>query len=356
MSRLEIVSIAESKKWDSIAVSFCQHDVYHLRSYVKAFQLHDDGEPILLYYKNGEVRAMNVVMKRDIARCTPFTGLLEPGKFYDTITPYGYGGFIFEGPLTVAIKHDFTNQYLQFCQTNKIITDFTRFHPIINNAEQMRDIVQVTDLGHTIYMDLASEETIWNNITSKNRNMIRKAQKAGIEIRHGQGKKLLQEFRTIYNATMDRDKANPYYYFGGAFYDSICEDLWNHYELFYAVLDGKTVAMSIILHCNGQMHYHLSGSDAEYRHLAPSNLLLYEAARWGCEQGYRTFHLGGGLGSDETGGLYKFKQAFNRNSNITFSIGKIVFDPAAYGQLVALRQQQDAGFMPDSSFFPVYRG
>jgi len=28
------------------------------------------------------------------------------------------------------------------------------------------------------------------------------------------------------------------------------------------------------------MHYHLSATDREYRNLAPTNLLLYEAACW----------------------------------------------------------------------------
>lgn len=81
--------------------------------------------------------------------------------------------------------------------------------------------------------------------------------------------------------------------------------------------------MSIILFANKQMHYHLSGSVMEYRNLAPSNLLLYKAALWGCEHGYKTFHLGGGVGSGEDN-LYKFKAAFNKNSNYQFSIAKYI--------------------------------
>lgn len=356
MSRLEVVPADEPRKWDDIVVSFRQYDVYYLSSYVKAFQRHGDGEPVLICYEGEGFRAMNVVMKRDIALFPPFTGILETGKYYDTVTPYGYGGFLFEGEMTAEGADDFRQQYGNFCREQGIVADFTRFHPLLKNAGRMRDFAEVTDLGHTIYMDLASEEVIWNNIASKNRNMIRKAQKVGIEIRHGRGKELLQEFMAIYNATMDRDKAEPYYYFGEAFYDSIYEDLQDHYELFYAVLNGETIAMSIMLHCNGQMHYHLSGSKAKYRRLAPSNLLLYEAARWGCGQGFHTFHLGGGVGSDETGGLYKFKQAFNRNSDITFSIGKIIFDRSLYDRLVELRRQQNSSFDVSTRFFPTYRG
>jgi hypothetical protein len=112
--------------------------------------------------------------------------------------------------------------------------------------------------------------------------------------------------------------------------------------------------MSIMLFANNQMHYHLSGSLAEYRNLAPTNLLLYKAALWGCERGYKTFHLGGGVGSGEDN-LYKFKVAFNRNSDYQFSIAKHIFNQDAYNSLVELRAANDANFNPESKFFPLYR-
>jgi CelD/BcsL family acetyltransferase involved in cellulose biosynthesis len=124
--------------------------------------------------------------------------------------------------------------------------------------------------------------------------------------------------------------------------------------MFYAVMDGQIIAMSIMLFANDQMHYHLSGSMIEYRNLAPSNLLLYKAALWGCERGYKTFHLGGGVGSGEDG-LYKFKAAFNKNSDYQFSIGKEIFNQEKYDELVAERTGRDLTFNEDSKFFPLYR-
>ena len=153
---------------------------------------------------------------------------------------------------------------------------------------------------------------------------------------------------------MDKDHAEEYYYFGDAFYESIHRDLHENYEMFYAVLDGQIIAMSIMLFCNKQMHYHLSGSMMEYRNLAPSNLLLYKAALWGYEKGYKTFHLGGGVGSGEDN-LYKFKAAFNKNSDYQFAIGKQVFDQEKYDELVRIRKESDPTFDGESKFFPLYR-
>ena len=184
--------------------------------------------------------------------------------------------------------------------------------------------------------------------------MIRKKKKNGIVIKHGQGLELFDDFIKIYNATMDKDNAEAYYYFKPEFYKSIHEDLKDNYEMFWAEYEGKIIAMSIMIFANGRLNYHLSGSDLQYRNLAPSNLLLYKAAMWGMEKGMNTFHLGGGVGSGEDN-LYKFKIAFNRFSDCQFSIAKHVFDNEKYDELVAERASRDAEFDKESKFFPLYR-
>lgn len=261
---------------------------------------------------------------------------------------------MFEGDTSEENLRVFWKAYVEKMKEERIVDNFVRYHPVLANAVPMKQISTVIDLGKTVAFDLSSEDVIWSNITSKNRNMIRKAEKNGIEIRHGKGLDLFKDFKLIYNATMEKDHAEEYYFFEDAFYESIHNDLNDNYELFYAVLNGKIIAISIMLFANDQMHYHLSGSLAEYRNLAPSNLLLYKAALWGCEHGYKTFHLGGGVGSGEDN-LYKFKAAFNRNSDYQFSIGKEIFDQEKYDELVAFRAKVDKNFDPESSFFPLYR-
>ena len=153
---------------------------------------------------------------------------------------------------------------------------------------------------------------------------------------------------------MDKDHATDYYYFNKDFYDSIYCDLSDNYELFYATYNGVIIAMSIILFANEQMHYHLSGSLGEYRYLAPSNLLLYKAALWGCDKGFKTFHMGGGIGSGEDN-LYKFKAAFNKNTDCQFSIGKEIYNQELYDKLVMIRASKTPEFNNDSNYFPLYR-
>lgn len=341
---IRLIGLNESEQWDTIVRSFEEYDVYYLSGYVRAFYIHGDGDPFLLYYEGEGLKAIYVYMRRP----TAIVGI------FDSVTPYGYGGVLFEGDASEENKTAFWKEYLTKMEEEHIIDNFVRYHPVIKNAEPMKTISNVIDLGKTIALDLASPEVIWNNIVSKNRNMIRKAEKNGIEIHHGKDLTLFEDFRRIYNATMEKDNAEEYYFFEEKFYESVHNDLHDNYEMFYAVLNGEIIAMSIMLFANDQMHYHLSGSMIEYRNLAPSNLLLYKAALWGCEQGYKTFHLGGGVGSGEDN-LYKFKAAFNRNSDYRFSIGKQIFDEEKFNELVAIRESEDSSFDKESNFFPLYR-
>ena len=112
----------------------------------------------------------------------------------------------------------------------------------------------------------------------------------------------------------------------------------------------KIIASSIILKAGDKLSYHLSGSLKEYGSLAATNLLLYTVACDGCDLGYKTFHLGGGVGSREDS-LYKFKKAFYRLDGRQYSIGRMIFDKDKYDYLVKLRE----GEKGRDNFFPLYR-
>lgn len=350
---LKVISIDESMLWDKAVKGFDNYDVYYLSHYIKAFMLHGDGEPMLFYYNTDTARAINVVMKRDIAKDLKLAGRISMNTFYDITTPYGYGGFLIEGKKDKAIIKNILEEYNRYCIKNNIICEFVRFHPILNNQIGMEDFYDIVNIGKTISMHLGSIDNIWDVITSKNRNVIRKAKKSDVGIYWGRDPWLFNEFFDMYNITMDKDNADEYYYFKKDFYQSVLNDLKYNSLVFYAVYNKKTIAMSIILFANMKMHYHLSASLKEYLQFAPTNLLLYEAACWGSNNGYKTFHLGGGLGSKEDS-LYKFKKAFNKNNHNDFFIGKKIFDKETYDELVEMRNKEK-DFNKNSNYFPAYR-
>lgn len=350
MAGIRVIDLAHEEEWNRIVMQFPQHDVYATPGYVRAFEKNGDGEPLLLYYEGERLQAVNIVMRRPVPvlrALTPEDEALR--EYFDFVTPYGYGGFLLRGDTSKVEKEALAHAYRDFCRDHRIVAEFNRYHPVTDNAHDMECLYEVIDLGHTVCMDISSKEVIWENLSSKNRNLIRKAQKCGVQVYWGREERLFREFEQIYNATMDKVGADGYYYFHKEFYDSILYDMKHQALVFSAKLGTETIAMSIILYGNGQLHYHLSASKIEYQSYAPTNLLLYEAACFGNSIGMKTFHLGGGLGSREDS-LYHFKKQFNRREDTQFSIGRAIFDKTAYERLRELNNDTK-----ETGFFPAYR-
>lgn len=343
---LNIYTLDNMEQWDNVVRCFSAYDVYYLSGYVKGFWEHGDGEPILLHYCSEILEGINVVMKRKIANDSHFAGKISD-DYCDLISPYGYGGWLIQGNGEID---PLMEEYDEWCRKNNIVSEFVRFHPLLKNHEVLAKYYNVESPGSTISMNLASKQTIWGDLTSKNRNMVRKAQKNGLKVFRSSGPEIYAAFQKIYNQTMDKDHAASYYYFKPTYYQSVREYLNNNAQVFYAQTeDGTIAAAAIILGANGRLNYHLSGSRQELQRLAPTNLLLYNAACWGYENGYKSFHLGGGIGAKEDS-LYAFKKAFCRQDPHPFYIGKRIISQEVYHMLLNLRDRPVVG-----EFFPAYR-
>lgn len=348
---LSVISLDDHEKWNHFVKSFKNHDVFHLPNYTKSFKIHGDGEPLLFYFENHEIKAINVVMLRDISSDSRFSGHLPQKTFFDLSTPYGYGGFLLEGDITDDSLKVLNEKYSTYCKNAGIISEFVRFHPVLDNSQYANAIYDVTKLGKTISVSLATQEKIWSNLA--NRKKINKAKKLGIQVLWGRTPELFNQFRSMYIETMKNNAATDYYYFKEEFFDTILNDLKQNSMIFYATYEGRIVAMVLVIFANHGMHTFLSALDQEFKNLPATNLLFYEVASWGCENGFKTLHLGGGLGNKEDS-IYKFKEGFNKHSNTFFSIGKKIFDEEKYNELVDFRRKEK-GFDVSGLFFPLYR-
>lgn len=347
---IKTYTVGQSEEWDKIVKSFYNYDVYYLSGYVKAFELHGDGEAVLIYFlsKDGFTRGINVVMKRDIHNFGLLSDEVAPEEIFDIVTPYGYGGWLVEGEGIEELAYE----YGKWAKENHIISEFVRFHPILNNHSNY--LCEEAYLGDTVCIDTTSFEIIWSNFTGRNRGKIRKAAKLGQNVYWSRDPRIIDDFMNIYNATMDKDNAEDYYYFKKEFYESVIRDLKHNAMFFYSMLDNKITSIAIFLFCNGQMHYHLSASASGYQNYQSTNLVIAEAAMWACRNGYKTLHLGGGLSAKQDN-LYMFKKLFNKNDNTKFFIGKKIYDEEIYDKLVEMRKQIP-GFNEDTDYFPAYRG
>ena len=348
---LSVFKLEAGAKWNEIVESFECWDVYYLREYVDSLRVHGDGEPLLLLYEDPQVRFCYVVMMSDIAFAPVFQGRLEEGVLYDLETPYGYGGPLCDSMIPDASQQNFLAEFDEYCIANGIVSQFVRFHPLLGNHDLLPAAIQTRYLHDTVYIDTSDKDGIFSNMDSKNRNMVRKAIRNGVHI---EAAPLADRSRFVelYNATMMRDDADSYYYFSEDYFKAL-EKLGDRAQLFYAIYEGEAISASIMLLNQRFMHYHLSGSSYEPRSLAPSTLLLYEAALWAGEHGIATFHLGGGLTGEDD--LFRFKKKFNKNGRLPFFIGRTITNEGAYSKLLSLRQSFDREFDAGNARMIQYR-
>lgn len=349
---MEMIQIEEKEKWNSKVKSFPEWDIYYLNEYACSLQLHGDGQPVLIYHERDGGKLCYVMMQEDIAKFFSLSPYLKPDVYYDWTTPYGYGGPLTDGNLTSKWIENFVEELNQWCRNHKIVSQFFRFHPLLQNQKVLEKVCDVVYMKKTVYIDTADKEVIFRNMTPNNRNMVRKALKNGIEIVMDKGERI-EEFQKIYRATMRYNEAEEYYYFERRYFEYLNQNMKGNIIYFYAVYQGIPVSASIFFYNRKFMHYHLSGTLPEYRKLASANLLLSEAANWASEQGIREFHLGGGVGSEDS--LLTFKKHFNRNGLLDFCIGRNIFNQQAFDDLVSIRQEKDPTFNDAKPFLIKYR-
>lgn len=313
--------------------------------------LHGDGEIYLIYFENDEDRLCYVVMQRDISDSVKFKTCLEKGRYFDWETPYGYGGPLTDSPVSEESQKVFMREIMEYCCKKGIVSQFVRFHPLLKNYETLPLVIETRYLRDTIYIDTTNPEIIMSNMDSKNRNMIRKAQKNGITIVKNDIMEF-DDFISMYEETMKRNGAEEYYTFQRNYFQSMKTMKENAFIL-YAIYEGMPISGSIMYYNDRYLHYHLSGSYTNYRKYSPNNLLLYEAACWASEHGIKQFHLGGGLAANDS--LFGFKKQFNKNGRASFVVGRTIFDRDAYEELLDIRKIVDPEFDVNNGFMIQYR-
>lgn len=347
---LEIISTNDSERWDNIVKSFKDHDVYYLSGYVKAFELHGDGKPLLFYFENGSTRAINVVMKRDISDDKHFVGKIEKGQYYDISTPYGYGGWIIEGENTDKLD----KEYSEYCFDNNIVSEFVRFNPYLEDMSWLENIYNIRKIGKVVSIDTSNKDLIWSNISPRSRTKINKTRRLGAEVEISKNTEDIDVFLPLYKKTMDRNEADRYYYFKKSYFKELMQALRDNFLIIKVKYNNNLVASSIILFVNGKATYHLGGSVVEDKDINPVCLSFCEVSNWCSDNNVACFLLGGGVGGKEDN-LYRFKKAFNKNGDKDFYIGGKIFNQQKYDELLDIRKQYDDSFDSFSQYIPLYR-
>ena len=323
----KILNLADIVEWQAALEKLSPEnkDVYFTPEYYSLYQNYGDGEArCFVFEEDGEV-----VLYPFLINPIRTLGYKLDKEYYDIQGAYGYNGIISSSEDADFIAA-FWYVFDAFCQENDIVAEFTRFHPLLNNQRLASPKMKTFFSRHTVALDLKDDDIWMHQISSKNRNMIRKAEKEGVTIVESDD---YETFRQLYDGTMTDLHAEDFYFFPKNYYDEYKQTFKGESMLCLAKLDGKAIAGSMFMFSEDYAHYHLSARDREYSRYAANNLILWYAIQKAKERGCKCFHFGGGTTGNDDDSLLKFKKEFSKTL-CEFWIGKRVHKQEVYDQIV----------------------
>jgi hypothetical protein len=244
-------------------------------------------------------------------------------RYFDIQSPYGYGGLIASSDDRPFLSQVWSEQ-AAWCQDNKVMVAFIRFHPILKNWQYFQG--EVFDDRQTVWLDLTSDNLLMSYST-RARTAIRKALKNGLRVEWWDSKEFLPVFLNIYNETMKKLNAENMYYFSLKYYQTMFS--WDQTRLAVCRMNHDIIAAAVFLVGPGIIEYHLAAATSLGKKLSAHNLLIQEAALYGQKAGCKIMHLGGGTDPAPDNPLLFFKSSFS-NLRAEFKIGQSIYLPDEY--------------------------
>ncbi len=330
MTAAELVEV-EPEHWDGLLARLGVTDVYLARGYLTASSVLTAGRPALLHLAGEDGDVVFALLLRD-----------DPA---DVVTPYGYGG-----PVAVGTRPPvaaFAGAYARWCAARAAVTSFVVYHPLFANQAQAGPTgFRASALAGTVAWPLTGDDPA-AGMHKHHRRLVRRAAASGLVAAVDPAPTDLAPFVALYDATMRRAGAAPFYRFPDAYWAALLDEV-PLVRVDVRDPEGALVAAVLGMGEPPWLHYHLGGAAEAGRGSGASHLALLTLAEWGRDHGHDTLHLGGGVGGQDDS-LLQFKRRFAPDGLRAAAVGKAVHDPAAYARLTGAAEIDRAGF------FPAYR-
>jgi serine/alanine adding enzyme len=144
-------------------------------------------------------------------------------------------------------------------------------------------------------------EELWKSFDPKVRNQVRKAEKSGIEVQHGQAE-LLNDFYRIYTIRMNQ-LGSPCY--PRNLIQNILKKFPANSRIFIVQYNKKTIGAGFTICYNGFVEIPWAATLIEYNNLCPNNLLYWAIIKHYCLEGEAVFDFGRCTVGSST---YRFKK------------------------------------------------
>jgi hypothetical protein len=343
-----ILTLRDEVRWTALADRMPSRDLTHYPRYCRVYERKGDGFAECFVYEADGGRVLYPFIRRPIA-ASPVGGL------HDIVTPYCYGGFIHDATTpeeACRLIEDFRREFGRYCRDTGIVSEFVRFHPMLQNQRFSGDAFDRIILHqNNVVIDLSrTDEQLLSQCRPSYQQCIAKGRSAGLRLHLDEDQRLIDRFAALYGDTMLHHKQTGYLNLPPSYFHHLFDNVRGDLLLFAVYYEDRVIAASIFHRFEDRLDYFLSASDRSFLHLHANHFMISEVTSWAKRSGFGHIHLGGGRDS-----LTFFKRGFSRQV-VPFHIAHRVHNPEAYEALTQARRSVPP-WLPNapSRFFPAYR-
>ena len=338
------------KKWLQFWESTPEQELVAHPEYVKLFASKSDSSLCAIFNSDDGLIMFPLILRSINAE----KWAQDINQIFDITGPYGYAGPFCWGKPDYKI---FWKEFDRWANQNNVVSLFVRFSLFPEQLVPFNREVKVN--SKHIVLDLDSNiEQIWMNYKHKVRNKFKRSSKFGLDIQIDFEGKCLKNFIEVYYETLNRRNAADRYYFKESFFLHLVNQLKGHFIFFNVLRNDMILASNLVLKSRNFLYSFLGGTVLEGLKYGATDFLKHNIIKWGVENKYKAFILGGGYVEDD--GIYQFKKAFAPEGIKPCIIGTWVYDPATYKDLINIRKRWERAehnndWSPNKGFFPLYR-
>ncbi len=352
---MRIIKTEHCDEWMRILEHSFQHDIYHTSGYHSLAEERGEGTAhLFVHEEEGYMIALPLLIREIDA----MEELQEAGTGWrDATSVYGYAGPVASHrEIPQAVLDHFRTSLFAFLKEHCIVAVFSRLHPLIPQNDILSGMGECIPAGKTVSIDLTlPEEVQRGKFRSDHVRCIKKMRRLEYVCIEDKNLTYLSRFIEIYNATMLRVKAKDYYFFERSYFEQLIRRLSPDCRLFVVLAGDEVACCSLIGACSSTLQYHLGGTPDKFLKQAPMKLLLDEVRLWGIKNGFKTFHLGGGVGG-KIDSLFSFKAGFSDRTH-PFCLWRWTLYPKVYNTLCTMmraRNEQNGRVNASPDYFPEY--
>ncbi|QXP55256.1 GNAT family N-acetyltransferase [Cellulophaga sp. HaHa_2_95] len=341
---VELNSKKSIEEYKALLNSFWSNNIYYNYEYMAYYENNLERLSYFILKKEGVPIIIMPFFIRQIDSNIEFSN-----TFYDVVTPYGYGGPLFNEEFKNYLGY-FWKKVDAWYSQNNIVSEFVRFS-LRQNSENYTGNLEQT-LTNVRGLILEDQEKQWQNFVPKVRNNFRTAEKNNLAFVAKIGSNIslndISEFHSVYIDTMKRNNASEIYFFSLEYFQNLIFSNAQNFSIVFTEKDGVVISTELIIFWKDTMYAFLGGTRGDYFHLRPNDFLRVNIIKLASELKFKYYVLGGGRVDGD--GLYKSKKSFfPKDEDPIFYTGRKIINSLVYSQLT----QEHTSI--NTSFFPAYR-